>query len=200
MEEIRILIIEDEEIWSRSISAALSGFGFTVAGIARDFEDAIKLLNTADFDLALIDISIGQRNNGLTLGSMMSTLYKKPFIFLTACKEHNVVDEAIRTGPIAYLIKPADDTTLYATIQSSINRFYKKESEPQAAAEGGGCNVASAEFDGVDLQSTAIVSGAPAASCDVPGGCALHHDAVAFNAAAWAALGDPAEAFAELGA
>ena len=48
-------------------------------------------------------------------------------------------------------------------------------------AAGGACNVVSTKFDGVDLQGKAIVSGA---------------DAVALNAAMWAALGDPAKAFA----
>ena len=67
-------------------------------------------------------------------------------------------------------------------------------------AEGGACNVVSTKFDGVDVQGMAIVSGATTISCEVPGGSALHLDAVPFNAATWSALGEPSAALAELGA
>ena len=67
-------------------------------------------------------------------------------------------------------------------------------------AAGGACNEVATKFDGVALQGVASFSCAPASSCEASGGSAQHPDAVAFNAAVWTTLGDPAEAFAELGA
>ena len=43
-------------------------------------------------------------------------------------------------------------------------------------------------------------SGAPIAGYGVPGDCEQHPDGVTSNAAIWATLGDPMEAFAMLGA
>ena len=41
--------------------------------------------------------------------------------------------------------------------------------------------------------------GAPAQACEVSLGVARHPDAIAFNAAFWACVGDPADALAALG-
>jgi DNA-binding LytR/AlgR family response regulator len=126
-EEIRILIIEDEEIWARSIALHLNEFGYKVAGHAPTFEQAIVLLNANQFDLALLDIGLNDSNSGIELGKMLKTLYKKPFIFITATAESNAVKSAIEAGPSAFLTKPFNPTTLFVAIQNAINNFSTPE-------------------------------------------------------------------------
>ena len=126
-EEIKILIIEDEEIWSKSIASELINFGYTVAGIADRFEQAIILFNSIDFDLVLLDINLNNKNSGIELGKMLSNLYKKPFIFITG-SEHQQ-NEAIEVHPSAYLTKPFNATSLLIAIQNAINSFYNRPSQ-----------------------------------------------------------------------
>ena len=129
-EEINILIIEDEPIWVRAITDSLDYLGYSVAGTAGNFENAISLLNTAVYDLVLLDINLGTRNSGLELGSMVNKLYKKPFIFITGNADALTIHQAIGSNPSAYLIKPVKTETLAAAIQNAINNFNHGNAAP----------------------------------------------------------------------
>lgn len=131
-EEIRVAIVEDEEIWSKSIAATLVDFGYSVAGIAENFEDAVTLLNAGQYDIVLMDINLQNRNKGIELGSMANALYDKPFIFMTSSTDARVVSEAVKARPAAYLTKPVHPSSLIATIQSAIHNH----SNRLAPAEG----------------------------------------------------------------
>ncbi len=122
-DEIRILIIEDEDIWAKSIELHLNDFGFKVAGMAANFEDAIALMNKKEFDLALLDIGLNDKNSGIELGRMLKNLYNKPFIFITATAETTAIKSAIEAGPSAFLTKPFNPATLFVAVQNAINNF-----------------------------------------------------------------------------
>ena len=122
-EELSVLIIEDEEIWSSSLADNLQEFGFLIAGIANNFELAISLLNTTYYDIVLLDININHKNSGIELGKMIYQLYKKPFIFITASQDSHTSTEAIAAHPSAYLIKPVNPVSLFVTIQSAIANY-----------------------------------------------------------------------------
>lgn len=122
-EEIKVLIIEDEEMWSASYKATLHDFGYTVAGKADNFESAISLLNTADFDIVLLDIHINNKNSGIEIGKMINTLYHKPFIFITGSSDSHLLADVIAARPSAYLTKPVHPSSLIATLQSAIDNF-----------------------------------------------------------------------------
>ena len=42
-EEIKVLIVEDEKMWSKTLANILNDFGYTIAGIADNFEGAVTL-------------------------------------------------------------------------------------------------------------------------------------------------------------
>lgn len=134
-EEIEILIIEDEELWSQSLSANLNDFGYSVTGIADNFEDAVVALNQKNYDIVLLDININGRNSGLELGRMIHTLYQKPFIFITASHGSHTLDQAVASHPSAYLSKPVNPASLVITIQSAINNFDNKTSALETVPE-----------------------------------------------------------------
>ena len=127
-EEIKILIVEDEVMWSKTISNILNDFGYTIAGVAGDFETAITMLNTADYDIVLQDIHMNGKTSGLEIGKMISSVYKKPFIFITSSTESDILAAAVSAGPSAYLTKPVHRASLIATVQSAINNFSNRVS------------------------------------------------------------------------
>ncbi len=137
-QEIRVIIVDDEDMWLRSIAAALNDFGYTVAGTAATFEAAAGMLSTQDYDIALLDINIDGKNKGIELGKMLSAIYNKPFIFITGSTDSHTISEAIEARPSAYLTKPVHPASLVATVQSAINN-YSNKTTPQpggnAAAE-----------------------------------------------------------------
>ncbi len=122
-EEIRVIVVDDEDIWLRSIAAALNDFGYTVAGTADSFESAVGMLSSMEYDIALLDININGKNKGIELGKMLSGIYNKPFIFITGSTDTHTVNEAVEARPSAYLTKPVHPASLLATVLSAINNF-----------------------------------------------------------------------------
>jgi CheY-like chemotaxis protein len=119
-EEIKVLIIEDEEMWAVNLSTTLDSFGYTVAGLANSFESAVSLLNTAEYDIVLLDINLNNRNSGIEIAQMIKKFYHKPFIFITANSSANELAQAIATGPSAYLSKPITPSSLVASLHLAI--------------------------------------------------------------------------------
>ena len=120
-DEIRVAIVDDEELWSRVIAATLRDHGYTVAWIASTFESAVTKLNTKDYDLVLLDITLQTNHSGIELGKMLSTYYNKPFIFVTSNLEAETISAAVQAKPAAYLTKPFQAASLIGTLQSAIN-------------------------------------------------------------------------------
>ena len=125
-EEIKVLIVEDEKMWSKTLANILNDFGYTIAGIADKFEAALTMLNTADYDIVLQDIHLNKKSSGIEIGKMISHIYKKPFIFITSSTEPEILAAAVSAGPSAYLTKPVHQASLIATIQSAINNFNER--------------------------------------------------------------------------
>jgi DNA-binding LytR/AlgR family response regulator len=119
---ISVLIVEDEEIWTRTLQLILKDFGYSIARIANNVEDALTAFSECDYDIILMDIHLNGKNSGIELGKIVKKLYKKPFIFITASRDHNFMDAA-EASPSAYLPKPINPSSLFIAIQKAINNF-----------------------------------------------------------------------------
>lgn len=128
-DETAVLIIEDEELWASSLSTNLNDFGFTISGVAYDFESAVRELNKFNYDIVLLDIHIEGKESGIELGRMVRNLYRKPFIFITASYDAQTAQTAVASQPSAYLTKPVHPASLFATIQAAIRNFSENTSQ-----------------------------------------------------------------------
>jgi DNA-binding LytR/AlgR family response regulator len=126
-EEISVLIIEDEELWVRSLAANLNDFGFHIAGTAADLPSAVQALADFRYDIVLVDIHLQGRESGIELGHIIHTRHQKPFIFITASYDAETAREAIKAHPSAYLTKPVNPASLFATIQTALQNYATKQ-------------------------------------------------------------------------
>jgi CheY-like chemotaxis protein len=120
-DEINVLIVEDEDIWAEYLATKLEDLGYAIAGIANTFEAAVQLLAATRYDIVLVDINLNHRNSGIEIGKLIYSLYKTPFIFITASFEPQTVADAVSAHPSAYLPKPVNPTSLMVAIQNAIN-------------------------------------------------------------------------------
>ena len=127
LQEIQILIIEDDPITADSMQLMLREFGFTIKGIVHTLEAALRFLNKETFDIALVDIDLNGSNSGIEIGTMIHSLYRLPFIFITGLSDKAIIAEAIKANPAAYLVKPSNAATLFACIQTAIQNFSNKQ-------------------------------------------------------------------------
>lgn len=127
-QNIQVLIIEDNPITSDSMQLALQEFGFVIKGIAHNVETALHVLNRENIDIALVDIYLNGTKGGIEIGTLLTNLYRIPFIFITGMSDTAIITEAVKAQPAAYLLKPANPATLFACIQTALQNFSNKQS------------------------------------------------------------------------
>lgn len=120
---IKIIIIEDEEIWATQLEISLESLGFSVTAVFTTATDALANIGTTEFDMALLDINMDGKNIGITLGKMIHHTYNKPFIFITGSTDMHTANEAIEAKPSAYLLKPVNNTSLFVAINNALQNF-----------------------------------------------------------------------------
>lgn len=124
---IKVIIVDDEEIWSTQLEMFAQKFGFEVVATFNDATNAIMQIANLDYDIALLDINMNGKNIGIELGKLISNTYHKPFIFITGSFDQHTAQEAIVAKPSAYLTKPVNDTSLYIAINKAIDNYEKQE-------------------------------------------------------------------------
>lgn len=115
----RILIVEDEEAIANLIRTVLQGAGYQCTWVP-DGIQAADLLESAPFDLALLDIMLPGAD-GYELLEYCRTL-EVPVIFLTAKSEVEDRVRGLRAGAEDYLPKPFALPELLARVDAVLRR------------------------------------------------------------------------------
>lgn len=123
MSEIRVLIVEDEVLIAQDIADSLQAMDYQVAGVAYSSEKALEYLEKAHPDLVLLDIQIKGAMNGIELAHLIVKDHRLPFIFLTSFADKKTVDEAKKTMPYGYVVKPFSEQELFSSLEVAMYRF-----------------------------------------------------------------------------
>ena len=100
--ELSILIVEDEALIAQTLRLMLDDFGLHVAGVCYDYEQALEAVRSAEYDLLLTDINLGEGQgvrSGFELVRAMQALRNVPFIFLTAYDDRDTIRQAASLRP-----------------------------------------------------------------------------------------------------
>jgi len=122
-ENISVLIVEDEDIWVRNLQLSLEDFGFDIVGTANTVASALTAFKEYHYDIVLLDIHLDGKNSGIELGKILTSIYKKPFIFITASFDSHTMQDAAAAKPSAYLTKPVNTSSLFIAIQNALHNF-----------------------------------------------------------------------------
>ncbi len=132
---ISVLIVEDEEVWAKNLQLMLKDLNFEIAAMPKSFDEALNTVTQVEFDIALIDINLHGKENGIELGKIINKVYNKPFIFITSNSDKTSLAKASEAKPSAYLVKPANSTSLFIAIQNAINNFYFNNNDVAVSAD-----------------------------------------------------------------
>ncbi|WP_452598260.1 LytR/AlgR family response regulator transcription factor [Pontimicrobium sp. MEBiC01747] len=129
MNKIEILIIEDDIEEAYILEEFLISNEFSVVGKVNTTEDALKFLETKPFDLAIVDIHLDGKPDGLLIAEAIQNKYKqqKPFLFLTGASKRSDFNKAKSLGPHGYLLKPFNELELTYAIELIIEKYNKIE-------------------------------------------------------------------------
>jgi len=113
---IKVLIIEDEEIVKETLAENLKEQGFSVE-TAEDAQSALTLIKQFYYDILLVDYRLPDMN-GLALIKEAAAISKESVsIVVTGYSSVETAVDAMRMGAYDYLLKPLDIEALVSEIK-----------------------------------------------------------------------------------
>ncbi|MBD3160570.1 MAG: response regulator [Candidatus Eisenbacteria bacterium] len=114
----RVLLVEDHPLMLRSVQTIIEDYeGLAVGAIADTADAAIRRLNDEPIDMAIIDISLGERS-GLDLIREMLALKPDLRILVFSMHDESVYAErALRAGALGYVNKARSMDELLSAIE-----------------------------------------------------------------------------------
>lgn len=135
MERTTIMIVEDDEVTAINLKMALENHGYKVVASVDSATLAPNKLKVYEPDLLLIDVSLQETDDGIRFAQYVRQKHKIPFIYLTAHSDADIIEEAKKTEPYGYIVKPFDPESLHASIQMAMYK-YGEEQKREARVEG----------------------------------------------------------------
>jgi DNA-binding NarL/FixJ family response regulator len=118
MLKLNIFIVEDSPIIAAGLKHLVVRLGHTVVGVAESYEDAVVQLESANIDMVITDIMLSGEKNGIDLGAYIKKHLNIPVIYQSSITDTTIVCDAMRTEPIAYLVKPVGRVELSTALLS----------------------------------------------------------------------------------
>jgi DNA-binding LytR/AlgR family response regulator len=111
MRPLKIAIFEDEFLLANDLKRQIQPYNYEVIAIFRKAEDGLQFFEEIQDpenlpDIVLMDISLAGRMNGIEAAQIMMAKYNFALVFLTGMSQMNIFEEACKTKPHAFLIKP----------------------------------------------------------------------------------------------
>ena len=122
----RVLIVEDEMIFSEHIQRLLQRRGYEIFAIAASGEEAIQLLDNECPDLILMDIFLTGDLDGIETAQYIRSRYTVPILYLSGCEEDEIAERLKSSTPSAYILKPINERELSINIEIAL---YKHQAE-----------------------------------------------------------------------
>lgn len=118
-----ILLVEDNDTISMGLKYYLEQYDFIIQ-IANNIKNAQEILETKNFNLVILDISLPD-GNGFELCKKIKQKSDIPVIFLTAKDEETDIVEGLDLGADDYITKPFRNRELLSRINTIIRRYEK---------------------------------------------------------------------------
>jgi len=116
----RILIVEDDYVVGLDLENGLSDAGFEIVGIATSAAEAVRLAGSKHPNLAIMDIHLSGKRDGVDAAIEMFTAYGVRSIFATAYHDDHTRRSADKAAPLGWLPKPYQLEGLISLIESAI--------------------------------------------------------------------------------
>lgn len=123
MNKIKILIIEDELIIAKDISVILEEEGYETRIGVTSVQQALKLLQEEEFNLALIDINLQLNTDGVDIGLFLLQKDTIPYIYITSHSDTLTLDRIKDSRPHGIIIKPYKPVDIKSAIAVVLSNY-----------------------------------------------------------------------------
>ena len=113
---MRVLIVEDQFVESHDLQLIVEKGGYHVTGIARSAVQAIELVSQDKPDLVLLDIFLKGSETGIDIAKKLREM-DIGYIFISANSSKDILDEAKKTQPYGFIVKPFREQDVLTTLE-----------------------------------------------------------------------------------
>ena len=117
---LRILIVEDDYFVATNLEYRLKEEGYEVVGVAVSADDAERMTREFQPTLAIMDIRLAGKSDGVEAAIRLRTTYGVPSIFATAHGDADTQRRAAQAAPLGWINKPYSIETVIAAIRSAV--------------------------------------------------------------------------------
>jgi two-component system, response regulator YesN len=127
----KLIIVEDQTIFRKGLRNLIESedWGWTITGEASNGEEALELIKANRPDLVLTDIRMPHMD-GLQLAGQIQRLWPDILVvILTAYKDFEYAQAALRLGVKDFLVKPCDEEKVEEVLHRAYDHLLKKAAE-----------------------------------------------------------------------
>ncbi|MFV5699758.1 sigma 54-interacting transcriptional regulator [Flavobacterium sp. ZT3R17] len=130
---MKILIVEDQFIEAHDLQLILEKAGYEVIGIVRSVLQALEFIANDTPDLVFVDIFLKGNETGIDLAKKLKEKHIG-FIFLSANSSKTILEDAKKTQPYGFIVKPFREQDILITLEIACYR-HKHSAETQLLQE-----------------------------------------------------------------
>jgi DNA-binding NarL/FixJ family response regulator len=116
--EPRLLLVDDHKLLRQGLRRAVEEAGFDVVGEAGDGEEAVRLAVELQPDLVLMDVTMPVLDGIEATRRLRHSVPEARVVILTMHGEEETVDQALRAGAVAYLLKDCSTDQVAETLRA----------------------------------------------------------------------------------
>jgi DNA-binding NarL/FixJ family response regulator len=112
-EQLEVIVVEDHLTIRRGVELLLRDAGFRIAGVASQVQEARALLARRRFDVALIDVRLGQESSVALVEEILRERPDAPIVLYTGHTRGDAgLHAAVRAGARGFVLKSSPAPTL----------------------------------------------------------------------------------------
>jgi len=118
----RILVVEDDAAVTKVLSVTLPKLGYVVAGVVSTGEAAIEHMEKDRPDLAMMDIRLEGRMDGIKTAQVARDQFDVPIVYMTAYTGTLAFQCALGTDPRTQLSKPFTKQDIKSAVELALSQ------------------------------------------------------------------------------
>jgi DNA-binding NarL/FixJ family response regulator len=118
-EELEVIVVDDHLAMRRGIELLLREAGFRIAGVAGTLDEARAVLTRRRFDVALIDVQLGQQSSVGLVEDLLRDDPSTPIVLYTGYTgSDSKLHEAVRAGARGFVLKTSPAPRLTTALRA----------------------------------------------------------------------------------
>lgn len=131
----KVLVIDDDHVFTKLLERQLINLDFEVVTISEDLDQINDLLTHHKFEVTIVDYYLGDGERGVDLLKRFPLLNDSPTIFISASQEQSVLDEILSASPDGFIDKNRLNPRELQALMNLVRYKKQKEKELQELNE-----------------------------------------------------------------